>query len=251
MEINWSTFALEIVNFLVLVWILKRFLYRPVLNVIAQRRAGIEQTLSQAETVRTEAKQLQQQYENRLQDWATEQQRSRDKLRVEVDAERQTLLDKLHKEIDKERERIAVLTEREQATAQRVGEEQAFTLAARFTASLLNKLSGPELEALLIKLFVSEITALSTEKLKALRSQWKSASGEIAVSSSFDLSNAQQTELSKCLKALSQQDLVVNYSVDSSLIAGLRISMGDWILQANLANELHGFMQLGQVNAAT
>ena len=37
MELNWTTFALEAVNFMVLVWILKRFLYKPVLAAIAQR----------------------------------------------------------------------------------------------------------------------------------------------------------------------------------------------------------------------
>ena len=42
-------FVLEIINFLVLVWILKRFLYKPVLDVIARRRAGIEKTLADAE----------------------------------------------------------------------------------------------------------------------------------------------------------------------------------------------------------
>ena len=41
MELNWTTFALEIVNFLALLWILKRFLYRPVLATLAERRAGI------------------------------------------------------------------------------------------------------------------------------------------------------------------------------------------------------------------
>ena len=52
MELNWSTFILEIINFLVLIWILKRFLYKPVLDVIARRRAGIEKTLSDAREMR-------------------------------------------------------------------------------------------------------------------------------------------------------------------------------------------------------
>ena len=48
MELDWTTFALEIINFLVLVWMLKRFLYRPVLATLAERRAGIERTLAEA-----------------------------------------------------------------------------------------------------------------------------------------------------------------------------------------------------------
>ena len=45
MELNWTTLILEIVNFLILVWILKHFLYRPVLRVIEERRAGIAAAL--------------------------------------------------------------------------------------------------------------------------------------------------------------------------------------------------------------
>ena len=39
MELNWTTFSLEIINFLALLWILKRFLYQPVRATLAQRRA--------------------------------------------------------------------------------------------------------------------------------------------------------------------------------------------------------------------
>ena len=52
MELDWTTFILELVNFVVLVWILNRFLYRPVMNVIDQRKAAIQRTLAEAETTR-------------------------------------------------------------------------------------------------------------------------------------------------------------------------------------------------------
>jgi F-type H+-transporting ATPase subunit b len=48
MELDWTTFALEIINFLALIWILKRFLYRPVLATLGQRRAGIEANLKRS-----------------------------------------------------------------------------------------------------------------------------------------------------------------------------------------------------------
>jgi F-type H+-transporting ATPase subunit b len=66
MELNWSTFVLEIINFLVLVWILQRLLYKPVLAVIARRRAGIEKTLADAKHLQAEAERLKAQYESRL-----------------------------------------------------------------------------------------------------------------------------------------------------------------------------------------
>ena len=66
MELSWSTFVLEIINFLVLVWILKRFLYKPVMDVIARRREEIEKTRAEAAQLQTDAQNLQQQYEERV-----------------------------------------------------------------------------------------------------------------------------------------------------------------------------------------
>ena len=88
MELSWSTFVLEIINFLVLVWILKRFLYKPVLEVIARRRAGIEKTRVDAEALQADAEVLQKQYESRLADWNEERQQARDTLAHELEAER-------------------------------------------------------------------------------------------------------------------------------------------------------------------
>jgi F-type H+-transporting ATPase subunit b len=66
MNFDWTTFALEVVNFLILVWILKHFFYRPVLAVIETRRAENEKNLAQADTLRSEAQSLKDEYANRL-----------------------------------------------------------------------------------------------------------------------------------------------------------------------------------------
>ncbi|MBE9486855.1 MAG: ATPase, partial [Chloroflexi bacterium] len=88
MELSWSTFLLEIINFLVLVWILKRFLYKPVLDVIARRRTGIEDRLAETQRLHDEADTLKTEYENRLADWNQERQQSRDALAQELNEER-------------------------------------------------------------------------------------------------------------------------------------------------------------------
>ena len=66
MELDWTTFWLEIVNFLVLVWLLKRFLYRPVADAVARRRAAIERSVSEARSRAEQAEGLERQYRGRL-----------------------------------------------------------------------------------------------------------------------------------------------------------------------------------------
>jgi alternate F1F0 ATPase F0 subunit B len=55
LQIDWLTVAAQIVNFLVLVWLLQRFLYKPITNAMRRREERIEERLSEAKSARTEA----------------------------------------------------------------------------------------------------------------------------------------------------------------------------------------------------
>ena len=117
MELSWTTFVLEIINFLVLVWILKRFLYKPVLKVIARRQAGIEKRLSDAEALHADAEKLQIQYEGRLADWEQERQQARESLARELDTERTRKMEELQTALKQEREKARVAESHRQADA--------------------------------------------------------------------------------------------------------------------------------------
>jgi hypothetical protein len=72
MPFDWATFGLEILNFLVLVWLLARFLYRPIIGAIARRKAEIADTVAVAQAKEAEAHALARQYEERLASWERE-----------------------------------------------------------------------------------------------------------------------------------------------------------------------------------
>ena len=72
MELSLTTFILEIVNFLVLVWILKRLFFAPVKKVIEERKAAVAKTLKDAQETKTQAEALKVQYEGRLKEWEGE-----------------------------------------------------------------------------------------------------------------------------------------------------------------------------------
>ena len=55
MHFHWATFALQTANFAVLVWLLHRFLYRPVLRLVDARRAAIEEQYAKARSAEADA----------------------------------------------------------------------------------------------------------------------------------------------------------------------------------------------------
>jgi F-type H+-transporting ATPase subunit b len=244
LELSWSTFVLEIINFLVLVWILKRFLYKPVLDMIARRRAGIDKTLADAKALQEEAEQLQEQYEGRLASWEKERQKARETLSRELDAERANKLAALHTVLEREREKTRVAEARRQADALARMEETALQQGARFATRLLEETAGPETQARLVEYVLNELTRLPEERLVALRSGFGMGSEEVIVASAFELPDKQQQRLRKTIASIAGTDMPIRFEQDSDLLSGVRISIGAWVLGANLRDELDGFASL-------
>ena len=55
MSIDWFTVAAQIINFMVLVWLLQKYLYKPVLNAVRKREQKIAGQLSEAAAAETTA----------------------------------------------------------------------------------------------------------------------------------------------------------------------------------------------------
>lgn len=243
MELSWSTFLLEVINFLVLIWILKHFLYKPVLAIIAKRQEGIDKTLEDAQTLRGEAEQLQQQYEARLDHWDRERQQAREALKSELSAERTRRMDELQATLETEREKHRVAEQRRIADTQRRMEETAMTHGARFAGRVLEQAASPELEARLVEMAVAELTQLSHEQLAALHAHNGADGTRIKVLSAYPLSDQQRRQLQHALDNNGWQ-ANLTFAEDPSLLAGLHITMGAWVLAANLRDELRGFSEL-------
>jgi F-type H+-transporting ATPase subunit b len=243
MELSWSTFALEIVNFLILVWILKRFLYKPVLGVIARRRAGIESVLAQAGEERAAAQALKADYESRLTAWDRERAAAREGLAAELDQRRSQELAALQDELEQQREKARVGEARRRADAQREMAATALALGARFATRLLEQGACPEVESRLVELAIGELRRLPPERLAALRNTRAMAPDEIAVTTAFPLAEDQGRRLEARLREVTGLDLPVRFDLDDSLLAGLRVTAGAWVLGMSLRDELQGFAE--------
>ena len=244
MELNWSTFVLEVINFLVLVWILKRFLYKPVLGVISRRRAGIEKSLANAEALHEDAERLQEQYEGRLADWDQERRQARDALAREFEAERAIKMTELQGSLQQERETAQVAEVRRQADAIRKIEERALMQGARFATNLLELASGPDIEARLVELLITELTAIPAERIAALRNSYGKTPEAIVVVSAFELPEDQRRQLTQALATITRPNIPLHFEENSELLAGVRIIIGAWVLGVNLQDELKGFAEL-------
>lgn len=241
MELDWTTFILEIINFLVLVWILQRFLYRPVMNIVAQRRAAIAKSLEEAQATHKEATALKDQYENRLNDWQKERQAARSKLHDEIEAERQGLLNELQTELADQRQKEQVLAERRNETLLRETRQQALALSAQFAGKLLGRLADPAVQGRLLDMMLEDLGNLSETQRKSLEDARNAASVPAQVYSAFPLSDKQRQALLAALQKTLSTQLSCEFHEDPALLAGVSVHLGPQRLQASLKEELRFF----------
>ena len=241
MDFDWSTFVFEIINFLILVWILKRFLYRPILGVIAKRRAGIEKTLADARRIEAEAIKIKQQNERHLAEWGEEKDAAQAGLLEELAAERARRIAALETEIAEERERRHVLDERRQHDFERAVEEQGIAQGAAFSARLLARVAGPELEAQLYAMLLEDLRNMRAEDRRAMAEATAVAGLQIKVQSAFKLDESKRAGLTRALAELAGKTLPVEYRENTELLAGFQVNVGPWVLHANLRDELKFF----------
>lgn len=241
MELNWTTFLIEIVNFLVLVWILTYLLYKPVMRTIEDRRREVEDTLSRAESLRDEASAARTRYEERLKAWHAEQQTLRESLKDELAEERKRLLATLNKSLEEERQRAEILEERRKKELARRLEEEATVQATRFLAQLLQRFASPEIEARLVDLTLDELPRMPPERRESLLELFAQKPVPARITTAYTLPEAQRLALREALVVQTKQELECEFSEDPALLAGLRIGIGPLVFKANLQDELRFF----------
>ena len=186
---HWPTIIAQIFNFLLLVFLLRFFLYKPILRAMDKRRAEIESGYDEAEKKQAEADQLAhslRQKEQELEDGRTELLR-----RAEADAEHrhQELTDQARAEVDRQRSRWEEELGREQdAFLERLtrrGGEQVCAIVRR----TLVDLSDTELERRMVETLISRVGDLDDKGRRHLAQAVQEADGVLTVSSAFELSD--------------------------------------------------------------
>jgi F-type H+-transporting ATPase subunit b len=235
MQFDLTTFIFEIINFLILIWILQRLFYKPLLEVIAKRKQFIDQTLADAKAIQAQATEQRVLYENRQKAWEQEKQAAINALNVQLEQEKVAAMQQLAVDLDAERQKYKVTQLHKQHELEQQAEKQAMSNAAKFASLLLKQTAGQELETRLFALLLSRITRLP----KACQQVTQS----IQVSSVYPLNTAQRELLEQQLGKQISQATRFEYRENPELIAGLRIDIGAWVLNANLQHELLGFTE--------
>jgi F-type H+-transporting ATPase subunit b len=224
MLIDWFTVGAQIINFLVLVWLLKRFLYHPILDAIDAREQRIAAELADADATRTEARQERATFEHKNQ--AFDQQRA-SLLAQATDAakaERRRLLDEARQAVDalraKRQEALRQEADQINQALMRRTQQEVFAIARK----TLTDLAGVSLEARLVAVFIERLGAMDGEAHAVFAEALKETTGPVRVRSAFELPVAQREAIQAALNDTFETEVPVQFESGPDLIGGIELT---------------------------
>jgi len=227
MLIDWFTVGAQVLNFVILVGLLKHFLYKPILKAIDERQNLIATHVAEAETAKAEAQKEREDFAGR--NAAFEEQRAAawEKASADADAEGQRLLEEARKTAETLRvKRLEALQIDERNLAEALGQKvhaEVLTLSQK----ILTQLASAQLEEQMVAVFVRHLEDLPAADRLRLNTQ----SGLLR--SAFELPGAQRTAIEQALPGMQ-----LRYEVVPQLISGLDLSANGYKLAWNVPDQL-------------
>lgn len=229
MHFDWSTLVLQTINVLVLLWLLRRYLFRPVVAIVAERKTAAEKLLSDAAASREEARAQLASVAARDQAAMADRDRILAEAHTAADTQRTELLAQAAQEIARNREAASATLARENEDMRHTLEAEAQDLAGSIAARLLGRLPPETIDTVLQQSLGGWIGSLSADDLRGLTED----DGPLVVAASGPLSEP--------VRAMLRQrfgDRKLEFKVDPSLLLGIEVMGGHACLRNNWRADL-------------
>lgn len=247
MLFDWFTVFAQIVNFLILMWLLKRFLYKPVLNAIDAREKRIADLL--IETQQNQQNMFQQESEltRKNQSFAVQRESLLEQTKIEAADAKAQLLNKASAEVEIQRKQWLDALEKEQSNFEheiRQGTQDAVFQVAR---KALQDLSNIELQSHIVNVFIERLETLSSEQQAQFASTEQSP---LVICSAIALSDENKRELKRAIDKHIAGHSTLHFDLNPSLVSGIEMSGSghklSWNIDDYLANVEGSIARLAQ-----
>ncbi|MBF0246167.1 MAG: F0F1 ATP synthase subunit B [Planctomycetes bacterium] len=224
MLIDWFTVGAQAFNFLILIWLMKRFLYKPILSAIDAREKRITKELADADAKKAEAQKEREEFQNKNEQFDEQRSALLTKATDEANAERKRLLDESRKAAE------AVSAKRQellcndahnlnQAIARRT-QTEVFAIARK----TLTDLAGTSLEERLSEVFTRRLRTMDEPAKTGLGEALMNLSESALLRSALELPAEQRTKIQKAINETFSVDIHLRFETAPDLISGIELS---------------------------
>lgn len=238
MKFDIWTFLFQIINFMVLLFVLKRILYRPVREVMEKRRAMAMKVMEDAASVRKEAQELQEKCSAELESLKSMRVRMNETMKLEVEQERQRLLEKASLEARqvREREEGVMLVEKKRFEAE--ARKSTIDAAVLFATNICRDISSEELHRAFYRGFLGELEAVGKQLAEAAA---QDGHFSMEIVSAYPLDEEETESLRRAFEAATGRKVSLSTVTDPEIMAGVKIRALDRVYDTSLLGQVEGY----------
>ncbi|NJB68080.1 F-type H+-transporting ATPase subunit b [Desulfobaculum xiamenense] len=230
MLIDWFTVVAQIVNFLILIWLLKRFLYGPILRAVDAREAAVAARVRDAEAAREEAKARSDELRREREAFEDERSVLMERARTEVEAWRERAEERVRGEVEARRVRWLEALDSERAEFERALAERVATEVLAVSRRALSDLGDSALDERIASAFLREVRAATDAH----------AAGAVRVGTGTEVGASARTMVDQGLREVFPKVTDVAFVPVPELGLGMRLETGDTRLCWTLDGYLDG-----------
>jgi F-type H+-transporting ATPase subunit b len=236
-SIDWFTFVSQIINFLVLVWLLKWLLYRPITNIMAERKDNIQQRIRDADERKEEAEQMKETYEQHLDDLDREREQKLEETRAEAEREKERLMHEAREEVERARTNWMNQLEDDRERFLKQFRNRSGTLVCRTARRVLEDLADEDLNQRIVQQFIEQLRTSDTLP-DELPADETGAETDLVVHTAFELSTDLQDRIRNAVEQRWSPDATLRFKTNADLICGIELDLGDRSVNWNIRDEL-------------
>lgn len=241
MQFDWWTLGLQAINVLVLLWVLQRLLFRPVLALIEQRRQATQAELDQARDAGLKAEQSLAALERERAELAGSRDKALAALREEVQAEREALMAHADQEAREHSAEVLAALQRERTEVEAALRARAAQLAGEMAQRLLDGLPAGSWHAHFVAGACAQLAALSPGERELLRDS-RHPDHPVVVSAA-ELDPAQRELTHAALNQALGHEAAPRFTTDPALIAGVELRFHHLVVRNHWAGDLELMLQ--------
>jgi F-type H+-transporting ATPase subunit b len=238
MKFDIWTFLFQVINFVVLLYILKRLLYRPVRDILQKRRDLVRETLEKAERIQKEALELKERHREEMDKLGGLRERMTEEMKAEVLEEKKKLVAAAEEEAAMRIEKAMALYDLEKTRFQGEMKEKAVETVCIFTSNILRDIADEELHRGIWRRFLIELDEIARDMAGR---ELKEQTVTVELVSAYPEPEEDLDVLRNVLEGVLSRKVTLNSAVDNSLIAGVIIRLSDMVYDSSLSGQVGAF----------
>ncbi|MEZ6044004.1 MAG: hypothetical protein R3C11_00155 [Planctomycetaceae bacterium] len=238
MSIDWFTFTAQIVNFLVLVWLLSHFLYRPIINSMNERQEKIAAEQEKALIDQEKAQAAMAAYNQKTNELTHAKEELLAEAGKEIQEWKEQHLLRARSDVDAVKtEWYHTLTREKEAFIREVRLLMA-NYVHQMSRRVLTEVTNTDLQKVAVQTFLNKIGQIDEQQKSRLLSLVESTKHRVLVETALPLDAADKDRITTFLHDFIEADLGIDFETDAELVCGIELHVAGYKIAWNINEPL-------------